>query len=218
MNIPILIKDLGMQYTNENMKYKRRFGLFLCPSCKNEYKAQIHNVSHGQSKQCKRCACIKSKTTHGLRSHRLYKIYHNMKERCFSKQNQAYSFYGGKGITICDDWLNDFISFYNWAIDNGYKDNLTIDRINTDSNYEPDNCRWVNMSIQAQNTKHIRATNKSGYRGVSWYKNNNKWKASISVNNKVKHLGYFENKIDAAKSYNSFVIQNNLNHSLNEIQ
>ena len=217
MKAPILVKDLGMEYTNQTMKYKRRFGIFLCPSCNNEYKAQIHNVNHGQSKQCKKCSCIKSKTTHGLRNHRLYKIYYNMKDRCFNKKHQAYLFYGNKGITIYDEWLNDFKYFYDWALANGYKEYLTIDRIDSNGNYEPNNCRWVNRGIQAQNTKHLRITNKSGYRGVSWHKNNKKWKASISFNNKVKHLGYFEDKEDAAKAYNSFIVKNKTDHSLNDI-
>lgn len=89
--------------------------------------------------------------THGLTNTRLYKIFTNMKQRCYNSNDPKYKFYGGKGITICNDWLENFQSFYDWAMDNGYKENLTIDRINSDNGYSPDNCRWISM---LENIKH----------------------------------------------------------------
>ena len=74
-----------------------------------------------------------------------------MKRRCYNKNNKDYGRYGGRGIVMCDEWKNDFMSFYSWAINNGYRDDLTIDRINNDGIYEPDNCKWVTMKEQAQN-------------------------------------------------------------------
>ena len=84
---------------------------------------------------------------------RLYSIFHSMKARWYYKNNTAYKYYGGRGITICNEWLNDFKCFYNWAMANGYNDNLTIDRIDVNGNYEPNNCRWVTMAEQSRNKR-----------------------------------------------------------------
>lgn len=74
-----------------------------------------------------------------------------MKARCRDKSYPSFHRYGGRGITICDDWKNNFVAFYDWAIENGYSDDLEIDRINNDGNYEPNNCRWVTKSENASN-------------------------------------------------------------------
>ena len=93
------------------------------------------------------CGCWKHKMSYT----RLYAIYNHMKTRCYNKNNERYKHYGGRGIMICDEWLHDFMNFYNWAIKNGYKDNRSIDRIDVDGNYEPSNCRWATPKQQANN-------------------------------------------------------------------
>lgn len=99
-------------------------------------------------------------TTHGLKGNRLYRIHHNMKQRCYNPNNTHWFNYGGRGIKICDEWISydhenkintGFLNFYNWAMNNGYADDLTVDRIDPNANYSPDNCRWVDRKFQSNN-------------------------------------------------------------------
>lgn len=84
---------------------------------------------------------------------RLYNIWVNMKGRCYNKNIDSYKNYGGRGISVCNEWKNNFKKFKEWSLNNGYKDDLTIDRIDVNGNYEPSNCRWVDMKTQGNNTR-----------------------------------------------------------------
>ena len=99
---------------------------------------------------------MKTREHHGLRNTRLYRIWANMKTRCNNRNDPHYGRYGAKGIYICDEWSNSFKSFYDWSIAHGYSDSLTIDRINGDDGYKPSNCRWVTISDNNRNKKHVR--------------------------------------------------------------
>lgn len=119
----------------------------------------------GWSLRCgntKSCTCLKNEvakelfTVHGKCMSRLHGVWKGMKERCSNPKHNRYHRYGGRGITVCDDWLNNFQAFYDWAMANGYDENAprgqcTIDRIDNDKGYSPDNCRWVDMKGQRHN-------------------------------------------------------------------
>lgn len=128
--------------------------------CGNKCLVERNSLKYGNTKSC---GCIhkeqivkRNKNTAKLsgdsvKYERLYNIYNAMINRCYSINNEKYNNYGGRGIKICDEWLNGWNCFKNWALSNGYSDNLTIDRINVDGNYEPNNCRWVTNKVQANN-------------------------------------------------------------------
>ena len=94
---------------------------------------------------------------HNLTRTRLYRIWRDMRCRCNNPKTRGYNRYGGRGIAVCNEWKNknDFMNFYEWAISNGYQEDLTIDRIDNNGNYEPNNCRWVTMEEQSQNTSKV---------------------------------------------------------------
>lgn len=155
------------------------------------------------------------KKTHGESKTRLYVIWGGMVRRCKNCNCKEYKNYGERGIEICNEWM-DFLSFKEWSIKNGYMDLLEIDRIDNDGNYEPSNCRWVTKRINSINTRVIKKTNSSGYKGVDYHKKTKKWRARIRISkDKRISLGYFHSAKDAGIAYDNYIINNRLEHSTN---
>lgn len=112
---------------------------------------ELSNLKRGHVKSC---GCVRfcgTKPTHGLSKTRLYKTYLGMIARCYDSTKHNYSHYGGRGITVCEEWRSDVSAFQKWAVENGYNDNLQIDRIENNKGYSPDNCRFVTPKQNANN-------------------------------------------------------------------
>jgi hypothetical protein len=148
----------------------------------------------------------KDKNYHGLSKHPLYFIWIGVRNRCYTPKSSNYKYYGGRGITVCDDWKYNFIDFYNWSISNGYEKGLQIDRIDNNGNYEPNNCQYIDQAenkrsgkrrckeeiynLPPKPNKPIKQTN-TGYKGIHWNEKTKTFIASVTINKKNKYLGSF---------------------------
>lgn len=132
-------------------KNKKIYIKVIC-DCGEEYYIAKSPLVTGKITHCKKCR-NSNKITHNMSKTRLYQTWKNMKARCYYKKYVDFPNYGGRSIKVCEEWLNDFVDFKNWAIANGYNDKLTIDRINVNGEYSPNNCRWISSKNQNYNKR-----------------------------------------------------------------
>lgn len=149
------------------------------------------------------CGCyfLERVTTHGLCQHPLYAVYDAMKTRCLNTNYVHYDYYGGRGIKVCDRWLESFENFFE-DMSPTYTKGLELDRKDTNGNYCKENCRWVTRQQNVMNTRGSKNST-SSYKGVCWAAAKKKWKVQITKNYKVKHVGYFIDETEAALAYNA---------------
>ena len=173
-----------MKKTKYNLLGGEKFGMFVVLSelpkrdnyryilcrceCGSEIEIRLTSITSGASKSCGCLTRANDKnnldtSTHGLSKHPLYKVYYGILRRCYDTSSQRYNDYGGRGIVMCEEWRNSFLSFYNWALANGWQRRLQIDRYpNNDGNYEPSNCR---IATSQQNSNNKRNTTKVKFNG-----------------------------------------------------
>lgn len=152
------LHEIRQRYTDSGAK-NGKYYYYLCKcECGNNIIVERHNLTSGNSKSCgcynhdkimERCY------KHNGCKEKLYCVYRGMLQRCNCKSHKYYKNYGGRGIKVCDEW-KDYTSFRKWSINNGYKIGLSIDRIDNNKGYSPDNCRWTTPTIQARNTRRSR--------------------------------------------------------------
>lgn len=207
------IKDLtGKQFGRLTVvEYSKEKRLWLCKCiCNNYIYTRSYSLTSGHTKSC---GCyhneIASKNisnsnylrgTHHKKNTRLYRIWSCMKQRCYNRNHHAFKNYGGRGIVICEEWKDNFQTFYDWAINNGYNDKLTIDRINNNGNYEPSNCRWITLkeqSLNRQTTRYI------AYKGMT--KSLAEWSDDLEINYHTLFNRLYTLRWDIEKSFTTQV-------------
>lgn len=132
-------------------RYERCVWLCKC-DCGN---TKIVRTDHLLGEKIVSCGCYNKeiRTKHGLSNSKLYKVWSGMRQRCENHKTPCFKNYGGRGIKVCEEWSESFEIFYEWAMNNGYKEGLTLDRVDVNGNYEPNNCKWATRKEQSRNTR-----------------------------------------------------------------
>ena len=160
VNTDIIGMKFGMLTVISYSHSKNRKSYWMCQcDCGTKKVLRLDTFKNNTTSKTVSCGCYNrvkcSSATHRLSHTKLYHTWASMKDRCLNKNNPHYDRYGGRGITINNEWY-DYENFYNWAISNGYEEGLSIDRIDNNGNYEPSNCKWTTQSVQNRNTSRNR--------------------------------------------------------------
>lgn len=165
------------------------------------------------------CGCLPRGFKHGFSRSKIYDVWKNMNYRCNRENDCNYHKYGEKGIIVCEEWSehneNGFVNFKDWAYKNGYIEGMTVDRIDELKDYSPNNCRIATYLEQNTHLGMLK-TNKSGYKGIWYNKDTNKYRVTISINNKSHNLGEYKTKREAVEIRNKYIDENNLLHKKQE--
>jgi hypothetical protein len=186
--------------------------------CGSQYRDISYNsLTSGNTKSCgclydefctfNKNTPLKKHKKHGLTKNKLYRRWRAMLARCNDPTNPSYHRYGGRGISVCEEW-KDITNFYKWLFSNGYDTGLEVDRIDNDKGYSPENCRLVSKKQNMAN-KRGRSNSSSKYKGVSWSNRRNKWVVVIGYNNKNIYIGQFSDEKEAARAYNKKALELN---------
>lgn len=171
----------------------------LC-DCGNEVLVLGGNLRKGKTQSCG-CYRFGLRQTHGKANTRIYNIWKGIKQRCINANHTFYKDYGERGITVCDEWRDNFQAFYDWAIANGYADNLTIDRIDVNGNYEPLNCRWITNEAQQSNRRNVRYIDYNGETHTI-----PEWSKILGIPYNVLYLRIVSHKWSVKKAFTTPVI------------
>ena len=198
-----LVQDLGMEYSTSKSTTRKRFAIFICPSCGKEFRTAVPRVKNKTTTQCESCG----NTKHSLSNTKAYKQWESMIYRCNNPKSKQYPRYGGRGITVYEEWQNDILSYYEYikTLPNYGKEGWSLDRINNNGNYEPGNIRWASNTTQSNNST-LGVHGKSKYKGVTWNKRSELWMVRLMVDGERILIGYYEDELDAARAYDNYII------------
>jgi hypothetical protein len=194
-----------------NNSYPRK-AKFKCLRCGRLFTTQINSVKNFNTRSC---GCLQKHmnglvhSSHGYGNHPLYKKWYNIKSRCYNERDIGFLNYGGRGIRMSEEWVEDPGAFIRYieGLPNAMMDGHTIDRINNDGNYERGNLRWVTMHVQNVN-RGLNSRNTTGFTGVS--RARSMFRSTIMVNGNRIRLGHFNSAAEAVEARNKYITENNL--------
>lgn len=214
-----IIKDLGTILPFEGSK-KVRYAIFECTKCKAHIKSAVATRKICKHSLCRSCLNSKTSTLYPNKNHDLLKTWWNIKQRCYNKNHPQYPRYGKLGITLCQEWKDDFLKFQEWSLSNGYEKGLAIDKdilCNTlkvePKIYSPTTCQWITQQLNNMARKNF---NKK-YICLYFLESSKKWYTTIQISGKKKTLGYFKCRLQALYARDNYIIKNNLPHTRNII-